>query len=66
MHGCRISSIPKTNRRFWMNKLSGNVKRDFISLKELKRLGWKVKVIWECEIENNFPKVLNRLTKELI
>lgn len=60
-HGCKNSTIPKTNIIFWKSKLLGNVKRDEITLKKIKKMGWKAKIIWECEIENNFLKTLKNL-----
>lgn len=34
---------------FWLRKLSANVARDRRNRRDLKRLGWKVLVIWECQ-----------------
>ncbi len=52
MHGCKNSVMPKTNRKFWQNKLTGNLKRDKSNTGKLKKLGWKVLTIWECELDN--------------
>ena len=49
---CKYASIPKTNTEFWLDKLNKNVERDKKNQAELKKLGWKVIVIWECEIIN--------------
>jgi len=62
---CNKSSLPETNREKWKEKLEGNVERDKRNYKELKKLGWKVIVIWECEIKNKFDKVQKKLMKEL-
>ena len=40
---------PATNKEFWQKKRVGNVERDRRNLRELKKLGWKVFVIWECQ-----------------
>jgi DNA mismatch endonuclease (patch repair protein) len=58
IHGCfwhghlckRGARIPKTNTIYWRNKIRRNRLRDERALKELRKAGWKVKVIWECEI----------------
>ena len=46
--GCKRSKRPTTNVPFWNRKIDQNIKRDKDSLKELRRLGWKPLVIWEC------------------
>ena len=51
--GCKKAALPKTNTAFWKRKLERNVKRDYENLNELKRLGWRVIVIWECNIRDS-------------
>jgi DNA mismatch endonuclease, patch repair protein len=41
--------VPKSNRPYWMTKISGNVRRDLANQNLLKDLGWDVLTIWECE-----------------
>ena len=48
---CRHSSIPKRNRSFWKNKFRQNRLRDRKRTNDLKRLGFSVLVVWECELE---------------
>jgi DNA mismatch endonuclease (patch repair protein) len=51
LHGrCKRARIPKSNRKFWTEKLNGNRARDAASLKQLRRLGWKSLVLWECQL----------------
>jgi DNA mismatch endonuclease (patch repair protein) len=50
--GCRRATIPKTNREFWEKKLKGNLERDKKAREQLSQMGWKVIVIWECEVKN--------------
>ena len=53
MHDCPYGRvIPKTNTEFWQTKRLSNVSRDTRNSAELEKLGWKVFVIWECEIKN--------------
>lgn len=50
MHRCHWGQVtPKTNAVFWQEKRAGNVARDRRTRTHLRRLGWKVLVIWECE-----------------
>jgi DNA mismatch endonuclease (patch repair protein) len=49
---CRYAYVPKTRIAFWNKKFAGNMKRDAENVKALKRLGWKVKIVWECELRN--------------
>lgn len=47
-HGCPIHyKTPKTNKRFWINKVSQNIARDNRNRKKLYRLGWTVVRVWE-------------------
>lgn len=48
--GCKRAKIPSTNRDFWEPKLMRNVERDAINYKSLKAMGWKVLIVWACEI----------------
>ena len=49
---CPRSRHPSTRKKFWDKKLDDNIKRDKQLRSELKKNGWKVLVIWECEIKN--------------
>ena len=43
---------PKSRLEYWLPKLERNIKRDKQNQRILKRLGWRVLVVWECEIRN--------------
>ena len=47
--GCRYAYQPKSRIDFWTSKFEENVRRDRRNVKDLKALGWKVIVIWECQ-----------------
>ena len=64
-HGCKNTTIPKTNTRFWKEKLSTNVNRDKNNIKKLSDQGWNALVIWECEIEDKRSKTLESLYKTI-
>ncbi len=47
--GCKETTTPKTRTEWWLDKFSKTVQRDNKNQIELRELGWKVLVIWECE-----------------
>ena len=49
--GCSRNRTPKSPERrdFWREKLDGNAQRDRLNEAALRRLGWEILVIWECE-----------------
>lgn len=49
-HGCSKSYVPKSRVRFWQDKFDGNVRRDRKNQSLLVEAGWRVLVLWECEI----------------
>ncbi len=64
LHGrCKEGRLPKSNLRFWRRKLEGNKKRDTRNMRLIKRLGYRVMVIWTCEIERRPEKVVLRLIR---
>ena len=48
--GCKKAALPKTNKTFWKQKLERNVERDGQIIAELGVAGWRVILIWECDI----------------
>ena len=61
---CSNSVIPKTRREFWLNKLSSNVSRDRRNSAALRALGWRVLIVWECELRDP-PKLTRKLVRWL-
>lgn len=47
--GCSRTTTPKRNRRVWLEKFRLNVERDRRLLRQLRSLGYRAHVIWECE-----------------
>ena len=65
MHRCRYGRVkPATHKKFWQDKRRGNVKRDKRNLKKLRLAGWKVLVVWECQIKKP-EKLINKISKFL-
>lgn len=48
--GCALARLPKSRADFWLPKLEANRKRDKRDRHELKRAGWKVLTVWECQL----------------
>ena len=63
--GCKDATIPKTRTEFWLEKFDKNVKNDQIKQEKLRELGWKVIVIWECELKRSFQETMDKVEKEL-
>jgi DNA mismatch endonuclease, patch repair protein len=49
---CALARLPKSRQDFWIPKLEGNRKRDEKNAGELRREGWGVMTIWECQLKN--------------
>ena len=54
-HACKSGLIPNSNRDFWLPKLRQNKARDARNIDALAQQGWKVLVIWECELKDTRP-----------
>lgn len=60
---CKLARMPKSRLDFWQPKLEQNRQRDLVTQKQLKRDGWRVLVIWECEI--NRGNLADRISRFL-
>lgn len=63
--GCRYASTPKTRQEFWLPKFASNVVRDAKKEAQLKELGWRVVVVWECQTRNK-EEMTNRFKEEFL
>lgn len=60
VHGCfwhshdcaRGSRVPKNNRDYWLAKVGRNVARDARAIAALEADGWRVEVVWECDLKD--------------
>lgn len=50
--GCVRATLPKSRVEFWTKKLEGNIARDRRDVCALEKLGWRVLVLWECELKD--------------
>ena len=49
--GCRYFAWPQNNAEFWKEKIESNVVRDKKQYEELQDAGWRVIIVWECELK---------------
>lgn len=65
-HKCpECFSLPKTNKKFWKDKINGNVKRDKIVSETLKKDGYTVIRFWQHEIQKNSKVCLEKIRRKL-
>jgi DNA mismatch endonuclease, patch repair protein len=68
---CRYAAVPKTNIRFWKNKIEGNIKRDKLVTRQLRKEGYNVIELWECQLKPNkriktFEKLIDKIHFDMI
>ncbi|MEA4884681.1 MAG: DNA mismatch endonuclease Vsr [Clostridia bacterium] len=61
VHGCKRTRIPATNQSYWTRKLTRNKERDQAEWSELEKMGWRVRVVWECQADADIARLLNEL-----
>ena len=70
MHDCRYFVLPKSKVDYWQPKLEKNKQRDQQNISQLINMGWKVIVVWECEIRTKqlqaerLPKLIEEIASE--
>ena len=62
-HHCKAAKLPETNKEFWENKINSNIERDKNNQLILGKLGWKIIIIWQCELKNK--KIITEKLKEI-
>ena len=65
--GCKYAYTPKSNTEFWVNKISGNQERDAVVKRKLEESGWRVIIVWECEIRHgkDFAGLIDRISTDI-
>ena len=59
---CRESRLPKSNVKFWRSKIKANVQRDRKNYQLLEEAGWRVMVVWQCELDKDREEILRGIT----
>jgi DNA mismatch endonuclease (patch repair protein) len=67
-HSCPYCrpNLPKSHSTFWKQKFAKNVYRDKINILQLRRAGWKVLTIWECQLKKNMQRSVARVEEFLL
>jgi DNA mismatch endonuclease vsr len=66
-HDCGRFVWPSSNIEYWRRKIERNIERDQNNLKELKNIGWRVFIIWECELKKKIaPANLEKLFLKIV
>lgn len=65
--GCKYFVWPKSNEEFWKNKIKTNIERDNKKIEQLEELGWKVIIVWECELKKDvFLTSMEKLLNDIV
>lgn len=62
---CKKSKLPKTNHLFWRDKINKSIERDHRNISKLKKMGYNVIIVWECDIKDNPDSVIMKIDKLL-
>jgi DNA mismatch endonuclease (patch repair protein) len=63
--GCKEAYMPKSRVEFWRQKFERNVQNDALYREKLINTGWRVFVVWECEVKRHYEETMNRLVEEI-
>jgi len=55
---CLYATTPATRPEFWKEKFRSNVERDRRQQRQLREMGWRVAVVWECALKRNKADVV--------
>jgi len=61
---CKQARMPSTRQDYWLPKLTRNAERDRAHTRKLRRMGWRVLKLWECELKST-EKLTRKLTRFL-
>ena len=64
---CKYYVIPKTRTDWWLTKINTNKTNDAKALKALRKEGWKIITVWECDLKTaKREKTLLKLVKNIL
>lgn len=64
-YNCKLAVLPKTRIEYWYRKINKNIENDIKHYDELKRMDYKVIIVWECEIKEAFYDRMKALIEEI-
>lgn len=59
--GCKKATVPKRNSEFWTAKFEANRRRDAKKIRDLRALGYRVILLWQCQVEGDAFALRDRL-----
>ena len=62
---CKLAYVPKSNTYYWVKKFERNIANDEEHIKELRKAGYHVITVWECQLKSNFEKEMNSVIVQL-
>ncbi len=62
---CKRATTPKTHLDYWLPKFQRNIENDAKNYEELKQIGWKPIIVWECEINKDFENTMQKLVETI-
>lgn len=62
---CRNATMPSSRLEFWAEKFKQNIERDARNCAALELAGWKVYIVWECELRSEKQETLQRLSESI-
>ena len=63
-HGCGRYRMPKSRLKFWLPKLRINRARDQKVIRQLRKMGWKALIIWECQVKDQ--KTVSEMARKFL
>jgi DNA mismatch endonuclease (patch repair protein) len=63
-HGCRLSRMPRSNTAYWIAKIESNKARDKRHRAALRRSGWRILTLWECQ-RTDFEAIVEKVRRFL-
>lgn len=64
-YNCKLAVIPKSRQDYWLKKINRNIENDIKNHEQLRRMDYKVIVVWECEIKEAFEDRMQELIEEI-
>ena len=64
--GCSNATMPKSRTEFWEEKFRRTVERDEAKQRQLEALGWRVVVVWECDLKSDPEKQIKNAENQML
>jgi DNA mismatch endonuclease (patch repair protein) len=61
---CKHFKWPKSNKQYWRRKIEANRRRDAKRLAQLRELGWRTAIVWECQLRKNAISTLEKVLRK--